>query len=75
MDKLRGVNMENVKYDEATYYASIGNARGSDGKYAIVIVDEKETEGKVYFATYMKDAEGNYTYGSTGSIDLTAPQA
>lgn len=55
----------------ATYYASIGNARGSDGKYAIVIIDEeKPTEGKVYYATYMKDAEGNYTYGSTGSIDL-----
>ena len=61
--------------DGATYYASIGNARGSDGKYAIVIVDdENPTEGKVYYATYMKDAEGNYTYGSTGSIDL-APQA
>ncbi|MBE7052759.1 MAG: hypothetical protein E7391_00595 [Ruminococcaceae bacterium] len=60
----------------ATYYASIGNARGSDGKYAIVIVDEEnQSEGKVYYATYMKDAEGNYTYGSIGSIDLTAPQA
>lgn len=58
---------------DVTYYDSIGNARGSDGKYAIVIIDDSDPAptGKVYYATYMYDENTEtYTYGSIGSIDL-----
>lgn len=53
---------------DALYLKSSG--RGTDNKFAVVYVDDADATGTVYYATYMKDAEGTITFGDMGTINL-----
>lgn len=53
---------------DALYLKSSG--RGTDNKFAVVYVDDADAAGTVYYATYMKDAEGTITFGDMGTINL-----
>ncbi len=55
---------------DVEYLAAAGI--GGDGKYAITLVDPNATDGDVYYyATYVKSAEGTYTYGTSGTVTLS----
>ena len=70
-----GVAFASTSFDKGTpkdvgYLKSENGARSIDNKFAVVYVDDTELS-EIYFATYMKDSEGNITFGSKGSIKLS----